>query len=76
MAKERKLRQHRKLLLECVRTHILPLLMKQGFILTPLALSDPVDREFAATLPFGLLRRMRPDGGVDHALQHRYEGYR
>jgi hypothetical protein len=64
-AKEVKQRKHRDLLLESVRTHILPVLTQQGFTVTPRAHSGAVDRKSADIFPFGLLRRTRPDGGVD-----------
>ena len=64
-AKEQKIRTHRKLLLESVRTHILPILIQRGFVAAPHTDRDPVDREFVQAFPLGFLRRARPDGGVD-----------
>src|SRR5215475_5784822 len=63
--KEHKLRKHRDLLLESVRIHILPVFIQRGFSITPQAHSGPFDRKSVNTFPFGLLRRARPDGGLD-----------
>ena len=63
-ARERKLREHKDLLLQSVQTQILPVLVRQGFSVTPLARRDPVNRKSADTFPFEL-RRTRPDGRVD-----------
>jgi hypothetical protein len=64
-AKERKLRKHRDLLLQSVRTHILPVFIQQGFSITPRAHSGPVARKSLDIFPFELLRRDRPNGVVD-----------
>lgn len=64
-ANQHKLRKHRDLLLESVRTHILPILIQQGFAVTPRVHRGPADRNSVDTFPFELLRRARPDGGVD-----------
>jgi hypothetical protein len=64
-AQEAKTRTHRQFLLESVRTHILPVLLQQGFAVAPGHSSGPVDRKSVGVLPFGLLRRARPDGGLD-----------
>lgn len=64
-AKEHKLRRHRDLLLESVRTLILPIFIQQGFAATPRVHIGPFDRKSADSFPFDLLRRTRPDGGVD-----------
>ena len=57
--------QTRSWLVESLRTHLLPLLMQQGFALAPLAGHGPADREFVQSLPFGRLRRIREGGAVD-----------
>ena len=64
-AREHKLRRHRDLLVERVRTHILPIFIQQGFAATPRVHSGPVDRKSADIFPFDLLRRIRLDEGVD-----------
>jgi hypothetical protein len=64
-AKEHKLRKHRDLLVESVRTHILPVFVQQGFALTPRVHGSPQDRKSAGAFPFERLRRARPDGTVD-----------
>lgn len=64
-AKERKLRQHKELLVESVRIYILPVLINAGFIVGPRAHRVSDDPKTSGIFPFGLLRRMRHDGGVD-----------
>lgn len=64
-AKERKLGKHRDLLLQSVRTHILSVFVQQGYAVAQLVRTSPVDRKSADAFPFGVLRRNRPDGGVD-----------
>lgn len=54
----------RDLLIESLRTHLLPVLTKRGFEVAPLAHRGPIDREFVLTLPLGRLRRTR-EGKVD-----------
>lgn len=63
--KEDKLRRHRDLQLESVRTHIVPVLIQQGFVVTPRISRGPVDRKSLDIFPFGEMRRARDDGGVD-----------
>jgi hypothetical protein len=64
-AKEQKLRKHKDLLVESVRTHLLPAFIQRGFTVAPSVRDKPTDRKYAGTFPFGQLRRTRPDGGVD-----------
>jgi hypothetical protein len=64
-AKEQQLRRHRALLIEGVRTHLLPALVKQGFEAAPLMHRGPVDRDFVLSFPsWGRLVRLR-ESGVD-----------
>ena len=74
-AREQKIRKHRKLLIESVRTHILPRLIEQGFVVTPQINSEPIDREFVQAFPLGFLRRTRPDGRVD-LVEIQFTSYR
>lgn len=60
--REHNLRRHRTLLLESVRTHVLPGFVERGFRSTDLAANAPEHRD---SFPLGHLRRPRPDGGVD-----------
>lgn len=60
LATEHKLKQHRALLLESVRAHLLPRFIERGFVGT-----DIKDRNYRDSFPLGRLRRSRPDGGVD-----------
>jgi hypothetical protein len=62
-AEKHKLGRHRDLLLESVRTHILPVFIQQGFAVTPRVHSGPI----ADIFPFDLLRRTQLDGAVDLA---------
>src|ERR1051326_4719191 len=64
-ATERKLRKHRDLLLQSVRTHILPVFIQQGFSAFQRQDVNPVDRKYLGAFPFEIFRRARPDGGVD-----------
>jgi hypothetical protein len=64
-AKERKAKRRKDLLVESVRTHLLPALMQRGFEAAPLVHDDPAERKSIGTFPIGLLRRARADGGVD-----------
>lgn len=52
------------MLIESLRTHLLPVFTKQGFEVAPLAHQGPIDREFVLALPLGRLRRTR-EGEVD-----------
>lgn len=54
-----KAKECRDLLIESLRTHLLPVLTEQGFELAPLAHRGPIDREFVLTLPLGRMRRTR-----------------
>jgi hypothetical protein len=64
-AKEQKLRKHKDLLVESVRTHLLSAFIQRGFTVASLIRDKPTDRKSTGTFPFGQLRRTRPDGGVD-----------
>lgn len=57
-AKEHKLKQHRRVMLERVRLHVLPPLMQKGFSVTKRASDSNI-------FPLGHLRRNRPDGTAD-----------
>jgi hypothetical protein len=60
----RRRKTERGYLLDAVRTHILPLLLRNGFSAAPVAKDrGPVDRELLLALPLGRLRRWRDDGG-------------
>jgi hypothetical protein len=63
----RRRKNDRDHLLRAVRTHILPLLLRNGFSAAPVTKDrGPVDREVILMLPLGRLRRWRDDGaGVD-----------
>src|SRR5690349_11421357 len=63
--KEHKVRKHRDLLVDSVRTLILPALINQGFSPSPKKEYEQIDRKDQGTFPFGLLRRARADGGID-----------
>jgi hypothetical protein len=62
---EQKLRKHRDLLVESLRTHLLPVFIQQGFAFAVRAHKVPSDRKSVGTFPFEPLRRASPDGGVD-----------
>ncbi len=64
-AKEQKLSKHRDLLVQSLRAHLLPVFIQREFAFAPRVHSIPVDRKTAGIFPFELLRRARPDGGVD-----------
>lgn len=64
-AKEQKLRTQKDLLVESVRTHLLPAFIQRGFAVGPLRHYKPASKKSVGTFPFGQLRRTRPDGGVD-----------
>lgn len=60
-------KERRDWLCQSLRTHLLPVLIEQGFAVAPAAApgrSGPVDREVALALPLGRLVRYR-EGGVD-----------
>jgi hypothetical protein len=63
--KGQKLRKHRDLLVESLRTHLLPVFTQQGFALAPRVHRVANDRKTAGIFPFESLRRARTDGGVD-----------
>lgn len=63
-AKEHRLREHKDLLVQSVRAHILPVFIQHGFSVAPRVRSGSGERKSADTFPFEL-RRARPDGGVD-----------
>jgi hypothetical protein len=64
--RELELRKHRMLLIQGVRTHILPALLERGFVVnTEVGTEETEDLKWAGTFPFGLLRRPRTDGGAD-----------
>ena len=52
-----KIKEHRDLLIQSIRTHLLPALNKQGFEPAPLAQRGPIDRESALGFPLGQLMR-------------------
>jgi hypothetical protein len=58
-AAERRLRAHRDLLIEGVRRHILPVFIRQGFVVSE------VSSDSAGVFPLGHLRRNRKDETVD-----------
>ena len=62
--KLRSLNETRKCLVENLKKHLLPALIRRGFTVVPLILRGPVDREFVLSRPLGLLRRHQ-EGGVD-----------
>jgi hypothetical protein len=64
-AKEQELRKHKDLVVESVRTHLLPAFIQRGFTVAPSVRDRPTDRKSAGTFPIGQLRRSRPDGRVD-----------
>jgi hypothetical protein len=53
------------LLVDSVRTLILPALISQGFSPSPQKEDEQIDRKYQGTFPFGLLHRARADGGID-----------
>lgn len=65
-AKEREVKRRKKLLVESVRTHLVPALIRQGFAFAPQPLDrGPVERKAFGISPFGQLRRDRPGVGAD-----------
>jgi hypothetical protein len=68
-AREREAKRRKDLLVESVRTHLLPALIQRGFEAARLVYVDPVDPKSVGTFSFGLLRRARPDGGLDLEIQ-------
>jgi hypothetical protein len=63
-AQEREARRRKDLLVNSVRTHLMPALIQRGFEALPAA-EEIEDRKNKGTFPFGRLRRVRPDGRVD-----------
>ena len=64
--KESRLRVHRTLLIQSLSEHLVPALTRHGF--SAIAKDGgTVDSITRATLPFGVLRRLRADGGTDLA---------
>lgn len=56
-------KEHRDWLIQSVRTHLLPVLIEQGFAVAPLVHRDPVDREYELSFPsWGRLIRIRGSG--------------
>lgn len=64
-AKAQGLAKDRDVLVESVRTHLLPVLIQREFAAGSRVGLGPTDEKSADTFPFGLFRRVRPDGGVD-----------
>jgi hypothetical protein len=64
-AKERKAKRRKDLLVESVRTHLLPALLQRGFEAVPVEASGSVGRKSVSTSPFRRLWRRCPDGGID-----------
>jgi hypothetical protein len=65
-AREREAKSRKDLLVESVRTHLLPLFLQQGFAVVPRRVPrGPADRKSVDIFPLGEMRRARPDGGVD-----------
>ena len=65
--KSKSLKERRVWLIQSLRTHLLPVLIEQGFAVAPAVApghSDPVDRELVLGLPLGRLVRRR-EGRVD-----------
>lgn len=58
-------RQHRDLLIESIRTHVLPALLQQGFTTIQRTRRSPTDEKSADIFPFEQLRRSKPDGATD-----------
>jgi len=64
-AEAQEARRRKDLLVESVRTHLLPVLLQRGFVAVPLEAIGSVGRKSVSTSPFGRLWRRRPDGGID-----------
>jgi hypothetical protein len=64
-AREQEAKRRKDLLVESVRTHLLPALTQRGFEAAQLVHGEPAERKSVGIFPFGLLRRARSDGGVD-----------
>src|SRR5207245_9340537 len=65
-AREREAKRRKDVLVESVRTHLLPALIERGFAVAPRR--EPrgqVDRKCVDIFPLGEMRRARSDGGVD-----------
>jgi len=56
--------ERRELLIGSLRTHLLPVFLKEGFEVAPLPGRGPIDRELVLSLPLGRLRRLR-GAGID-----------
>ncbi len=56
--------QRRDWLIQSLRKHLLPIIIKQGFEVAPDVGGGPVDREVVLRYPLGRLRRIR-EGSVD-----------
>jgi len=65
-AREREAKRRKDLLVESVRTHLVPAFVRQGFAFAPRQV-DPgaVERKAVGISPFGQLQRARPDGKTD-----------
>lgn len=57
-------KERRDWLIESLRAHLVPVLVRQGFEIAPLTARGPIDRELIRSLPLGRMRRSR-EGGVD-----------
>jgi hypothetical protein len=64
-AKERETKRRKDLLVESVRAHLLPALIKQGFAFAPRQVDGGPERKAVGISPFGQLQRNRPDGKTD-----------
>jgi hypothetical protein len=57
-------KDRREWLIQSLRAHVLPVLIRRGFELAPLITRGPIDRELVRSLPLGRLRRSG-EKGVD-----------
>jgi hypothetical protein len=64
-ARNKKLKGHKDFLRESVRTLLLPAFIDRRFAIAPRVHGEATEQKSLNTLPFGLLRRPRADGGVD-----------
>lgn len=65
-AMEREAKRRKELLVESVRTHLLPALIRRGFAIAPRqGECGPVDRKAVGISPFGQMHRVRPEGETD-----------
>ena len=63
---EREAKRRKEALVESVRRHVVPALVRQGFVFAPQAIDrNAAERRAADIFPFAPMRRARPDGGVD-----------